>query len=205
MALTRQLLKSMGIEEEKIDQIIEEHRNTVDEIKTERDDLKDKVRTFDSIQKQLEEANEALKSKGDESEYKAKYDTVTQEFEAYKKQIADEKVFNQKKDLFTTLLKSNNFTDEKGVRTILNSTKDRIQAIELTSEGKIKDEDKLIASIVEDFGGFQAQVTEQGANTPNPPGGTTPNTMTREQIDKIADPIERQKAMKENINLYIKK
>ena len=40
MALTRKMLKAMGIEEEKIDQIIEAHTETVDALKADRDKLK---------------------------------------------------------------------------------------------------------------------------------------------------------------------
>lgn len=41
MALTRKLLRSMGIEDEKIDQIIDAHTETVNALKDERDGLKD--------------------------------------------------------------------------------------------------------------------------------------------------------------------
>ena len=37
MSLTRKMLKAMGIEEEKIDQIIEAHSETVDSLKAVRD------------------------------------------------------------------------------------------------------------------------------------------------------------------------
>ena len=41
MALTRKMLKAMGIEDEKIDQIIEAHTETVDALKVERDQYKE--------------------------------------------------------------------------------------------------------------------------------------------------------------------
>ena len=40
MALTRKMLKAMGIEDEKIDQIIEAHSETVDALKEQRDQYK---------------------------------------------------------------------------------------------------------------------------------------------------------------------
>ena len=40
MALTRKMLKAMGIEDEKIDQIIEEHVESIDGLKAERDRYK---------------------------------------------------------------------------------------------------------------------------------------------------------------------
>ena len=41
MSLTRKMLKAMGIEEEKIDQIIEAHSETVDALKKDRDTYKE--------------------------------------------------------------------------------------------------------------------------------------------------------------------
>ena len=41
MSLTRKMLKAMGIEEEKIDQIIEAHSETVDSLKADRDTYKE--------------------------------------------------------------------------------------------------------------------------------------------------------------------
>ena len=40
MSLTRKMLKAMGIEDEKIDQIIEAHTETVDALKEQRDGYK---------------------------------------------------------------------------------------------------------------------------------------------------------------------
>ena len=41
MALTRKMLKAMGIEEDKIDQIIEAHSETVDALKDEREKFRE--------------------------------------------------------------------------------------------------------------------------------------------------------------------
>ena len=59
LALTRKMLKAMGIEDEKIDQIIEEHAESVDALKAQRDELKEAAGKADGYKKELD----ALKTK----------------------------------------------------------------------------------------------------------------------------------------------
>ena len=60
MALTRKMLKAMGIEDEKIDQIIEAHTETVDALKEERDTYKEDASKLTAVQKELETAKSQL-------------------------------------------------------------------------------------------------------------------------------------------------
>jgi hypothetical protein len=53
MALTRKFLKAMGIEEEKIEQIIDAHTETVNALKEERDNFKADAEKLPNVQKQL--------------------------------------------------------------------------------------------------------------------------------------------------------
>ena len=62
MSLTRKMLKAMGIEEEKIDQIIEAHSETVDSLKADRDSYKEDAEKLKDVQKELD----GLKAKGDD-------------------------------------------------------------------------------------------------------------------------------------------
>lgn len=66
MSLTRKMLKAMGIEEEKIEQIIEAHTETVDALKAYKEDA-DKLK---NVQRELDD----LKAAGDGG-YKEKYET----------------------------------------------------------------------------------------------------------------------------------
>ena len=54
MALTRKMLKAMGIEDEKIDQIIEEHAESVNALKAQRDELKEAAGKADGYKKELD-------------------------------------------------------------------------------------------------------------------------------------------------------
>ena len=64
MSLTRKMLKAMGIEEEKIDQIIEAHSETVDSLKADRDSYKEDAEKLKDVQKELDE-NGKLKGAND--------------------------------------------------------------------------------------------------------------------------------------------
>ena len=59
MALTRKMLKAMGIEDEKIDQIIDEHAESVNALKAQRDEFKEAADKADGYKKELD----ALKAK----------------------------------------------------------------------------------------------------------------------------------------------
>ena len=48
MALTRKFLTALGIEADKVDEIINAHAETVDALKAERDTYKDKAEKFDA-------------------------------------------------------------------------------------------------------------------------------------------------------------
>ena len=86
MALTRKMLKAMGIEDEKIDQIIEEHTESTDALKQQRDEYKAKAEA---------KATASTEPKPKDPEpgdgYKAKYDAEKKAFEDYKANIAAEK------------------------------------------------------------------------------------------------------------------
>lgn len=64
MALTRKMLKAMGIGEEQIDQIIEAHADTVDALKEERDALKGKAQKLAGVQKELDDTKNSLTQPG---------------------------------------------------------------------------------------------------------------------------------------------
>ena len=75
MSLTRKMLKAMNIEEEKIDQIIEAHTETVDGFKEKLNDYKDKAEKYDGVKKELDE----LKEGGDD--WQKKYEKEHSDFE----------------------------------------------------------------------------------------------------------------------------
>ncbi len=75
MALTRKMLKAMGIEEEKVDQIIEAHTETVDALKTQAKEAEEKAKDVDKLQGRIDELEEEAKDAKKDS-WKVKYDAL---------------------------------------------------------------------------------------------------------------------------------
>ena len=77
-----------------------------------------------------------------------------------------------------------------------------MDSIEFDDEGKVKDKDEILKSIKEEWSDFIQTADVKGANTENPPANTGGKTMTKDDIMKVKDTTERQKLIKENIDLF---
>ena len=197
MGFTRKMLKAMGIEEEKIDQIIDAHSETVDALKADRDAYKEDASKLAAVQKELDE----LKAKGDDG-YKAKYEAEKAAHDALKADIAAKETKKAKTDAYRELLKGANI-DEKRIATILRAEAPTIDKIELDADGKIKNAEQYTESIKSDWADFIVTQSAKGTNTATPPAnGGTATTKTKEDILKIKDAGERQKAIAENPTLF---
>lgn len=197
MAFTRKMLKAMGIEDEKIDQIIDAHSETVDALKADRDTYKEDAAKLAAVQKELNE----LKAKGDDG-YKAKYEAEKAAHDALKADIAAKETKKAKTEAYRELLKGANI-DEKRIATILRAEAPTIDKIELDADGKIKNAEQYTESIKSDWADFIVTQSAKGTNTATPPAsGGAASTKTKEDILKIKDAGERQKAIAENPTLF---
>ena len=197
MGFSRKMLKAMGIEEEKIEQIIDAHSETVDALKADRDTYKEDAAKLAAVQKELDE----LKAKGDDG-YKAKYEAEKAAHDALKADIAAKETKKAKTDAYRELLKGANI-DEKRIATILRAEAPTIDKIELDADGKIKNAEQYTESIKSDWADFIVTQSAKGTNTATPPAnGGTASTKTKEDILKIKDAGERQKAIAENPTLF---
>ena len=197
MGFSRKMLKAMNIEEDKIEQIIDAHSETVDALKADRDAYKEDAAKLAAVQKELDE----LKAKGDDG-YKAKYEAEKAAHDALKADIAAKETKKAKTDAYRELLKGANI-DEKRIATILRAEAPTIDKIELDADGKIKNAEQYTESIKSDWADFIVTQSAKGTNTATPPAnGGTATTKTKEDIMKIKDAGERQKAIAENPTLF---
>lgn len=197
MGFSRKMLKAMNIEEDKIEQIIDAHSETVDALKAERDGFKEDAAKLAAVQKELDE----LKAKGDDG-YKAKYEAEKAAHDALKADIAAKETKKAKTDAYRELLKGANI-DEKRIATILRAEAPTIDKIELDADGKIKNAEQYTESIKSDWADFIVTQSAKGTNTATPPAhGGAATTKTKEDILKIKDAGERQKAIAENPTLF---
>lgn len=191
MSLTRKMLKAMGIEEEKIDQIIEAHSETVDSLKADRDSYKEDAEKLKDVQKELDD----LKAKGDDG-WKEKHDRLKDEFDKYKTDVQAKETKAAKEAAYRSILKDANLS-EKGIeKAVKYADWDKI---ELGEDGKLKGANDHIKAVREEWAEYVTTTTTTGAKTSTPPtnnGGKTGKT--KEEIMAIRDPAVRQAEIAKN-------
>ncbi len=176
MALTRKMLKAMGIEEEKIETIIDAHTESVNALKQERDTYKEDADKLEGVQKELDD----LKNNG--GDWQKKYEKEHEDFEAYKADQTTKETKASKDKAYRALLKDAGVS-EKRFDVILKVT--NLDEIELDTDGKIKDADTLKKNIQTDYADFVETTYERGADVAKPPKRDKGSAMTREEIYKM--------------------
>ena len=207
MALTRKQLAAMGIEAEKIDEIITSHTETVNGLKDQISQLQNDLKTakenadkLPGVQKELDDLK-----KQNEDDAKARegkdYDALKKEFDDYKAEISARDTKAAKEKALRDILKDLNVSD-KGVSLILKYQ--NFDGIELEEDGKIKGASDLRKSLKEDWGDYIVKSETKGADTATPPGGNggSKGYKTKEEIMDIKDRSERQKAIADNPGLF---
>ena len=201
MALTRKFLTALGIESDKVDEIINAHTETVDALKEQRDSYKADAEKLGQITKERDELKKALAEADTGEDYKAELEKVKGEFDSYKKGIEESKTRQSKTDAYKALLKEAGVS-EKRINTILKVSDANVNALQLDKDGNVKDADKLTESIRTEWADFITKESTEGADTKKPPKNDGGSTMTKEEIMNIKDAGERQKAIAENHELF---
>lgn len=194
MALTRKLLKGMGLTDEQVDTIIEAHGDTVDGLKEDIQRYKADAEKLPGVQKELDDLK---KDNGDD--FKARYEKERQDFQAYKDGIAKKEAAAAKEKAARAYFESKGIP-AKSMGLVIRGAKSEIEGLELDGE-KIKDASALDSLLDGDYKGLIGKVKESGTNTQNPPE-TSGSKMTKEQIMAIKDTAQRQKAMFDNAELF---
>ena len=199
MALTRKMLKAMGIEDEKIDEIVDAHAETVDALKKERNKYKEDADKLADIQKKYDDLKKVVDSQEDDP-YKEKYDKEHKAFEEYKAGVESERTKANKTKAYKELLKKAGVSDKR-IDSVLRVT--AVDDFELDDDGSIKDADNVVKDIQTEWAEFIEVRDQRGAGTENPPRNTGgSNKLTKADIYKkddhgryILSTAERQKAL----------
>lgn len=160
MALTRNMLKAMGIEEDKIEQIIESHVETTEALKAQRDAAMEEAQKVPALERQVEELKAAPAD-----DWQAKYDEEHGQFEAYRAEVAKQRDAAQKRELYRELLRKAGVEDKR-IGAILKVTD--LDGITV-KDGAIEDAEGVSAKIAEEWGDFIPQVSTKGADVDEPP------------------------------------
>ena len=178
MSLTRKMLKAMGIEEEKIDQIIEAHSETVDSLKADRDSYKEDAEKMKAAQKELDD----LKAKGDDG-WKEKHDRLKEEFDQYKNDVQAKETKAEKEAAYRAILKDANLS-EKGIeKAVKYADWDKI---ELDTDGKLKGANDHIKAVREEWAEYVTTTTTTGAKTSTPPANNHAKNYTTAEIKNMS-------------------
>ena len=166
----------------------------LDEAKSEAQRYKAKADKATELQKQVDDL-----SKGED--WKKKYEDEKKSNDDYRAEVEREKTTSRAKAAHKKLLTQEGISD-KAIDSILNATD--YGKVTLKDDGSLDDESTatLKKDITERWGGFKVSTRRRGEQVDNPirSGGK----MTREEILKIMDPVERQSAIRENLDVFQK-
>ena len=198
MALTRKFLAALGIEADKIDEIINAHTETVDALKNERDGFKVDAEKLPAVQKELDDMKAAAEKDGKDP-FKVKYEALKEDFDNYKKEISAKETKAAKTDAYRSLLKEAGISDKR-IDAVLKVSD--VDAIKLDKDGAIEGKDELLSTIKSEWADFIPTESTKGADTPKPPANNGGALKTRDEIYKtdengrfILDASQRQEAL----------
>lgn len=198
MALTRKLLKGMGLTDEQVDTIIEAHGDTVDGLKEDIQRYKADAEKLPGVQKELDDLK---KDNGDD--FKARYEKERQDFQAYKDGIAKKEAAAAKEKAARAYFESKGIP-AKSMGLVIRGAKGEIESLELDGE-KIKDASALDSLLDGDYKGLIGRAKKTGTETETPPdasGGTKSRAEIYKKDDKgryILSAAERQRALAESM------
>ena len=195
MALTRKYLKSIGLNEDQIEGVIEEHTSVTNDLKETIKTLQADADKLPIVQKELDD----LKAAGDGG-YKEKYEAEVKAHKEYRQQIESEKETARTDADVLALCKEAGIAREKALHLIVKDF-DRSK-IERDKDGNITNRDALIKAVKTDYADFVATPGNQGTPPATPPSGSGTTYKSRAEIMKIKDTTERQQAIKENLALF---
>lgn len=152
----------------------------------------------DQIADITEKLKNAETQNGENAKYKEQYETTKAEYEKFKTDTETKAAKAAANATFTKWLRENGYT-EKGAAKIV---KYGGFTPEFNKDGTIKNADKLSESVSAEWSEYKAKEHVEGAKTETPPANTGGNTITREDILKIPNTAERQKAIAENGALF---
>lgn len=191
MSLKRSTLRAMGIDDEKIEEIIAAHSETVNSLKDEIAKYKADAEKLPELQKRLDEV--------ESSTLQDDYEKLKKEYEDFKNDVKNKETRVAKETAYRDMLKEIGISD-KVIPSIIKVTD--FNEVELDRENNIKNKPDVAEKIKRDYDGFivsQNVVTEK-PETPIENKGSA--IMDKKAIMEIADPQERQKAIAANMELF---
>lgn len=163
MAFTRKYLASLGLENDKIDAIIEAHTEVTDALKADIAKYKTEADKIPALEKQVKEAEQ---DKANADKFKADYEAEKAAHDKLKSDNAAQAETAKKTAALKKLLKDSGY-HEKGLDKIVKYTD--LNSLELDENGNFKNAEKITADIEGEWGEYKGK-TEKFEHIPgNPP------------------------------------
>lgn len=161
MALTRKYLTALGIESEKIDEIISAHTETVDGLKEQLRQFEADAKKLPEVQAELDKAKDAAKNSGD-------YEKLKKEYDDYKAEVKEKETLAAKKAVLSAIAKDAGLS-EAGIAKALKYSD--YSKIELDGEGKAKDSKTILDGLKTEWSDYIETTETEGAKPATPPAG----------------------------------
>lgn len=165
----------------------------------EKERYKAKLTEIDTLKEQTQTAEDNATTA---EKWKTKYEALKDDFNTYKQDQAKKETAAAKEKAYKALLKKAGIS-EKRIDSILRVTD--LGKVELDADGNIQDAGKVEKAIKEEWSDFIITTATKGAQTATPPESNGGSHMTKEEIMKIKNTTERQKAIAENLALFQQK
>ena len=212
MAFTRKFLTALGIEADKVDEIMSAHVEVTDALKAQINDSKDEADKLTKVQAELDKLKASQKDMAEKlsaaekerDEIKGKYDTATADLDKIKAENAERETDEKCKKALADFLHEQKYSDFA----VKNITRNGFhKSVKFGEDGKPTNLDEILKTIQADegFSGFTPKTTEKSHTPANPPantGGAKP--VTWDDVDNIKDIGERQAFMakhKDELNI----
>ena len=170
MALSRKFLSALGIEPEKIDEIITAHSETVTALKEERDTYKEDAEKYKAESEKVADLEQKVKEyeglKDGETKWQKKYEELKSEYDTYKGDVSAKETKRAKEAAYRKLLLNNNVS-EKRLDTIMKVT--NLDELELDEKGEFKEAEKIADGIKTEWADFIVAEGKKGAESATPP------------------------------------
>lgn len=173
MSFTRAFLKSLGLNDDQVQAVVDAHLEVVNPLKEERNTLKEQSGRIPELEKELE----GLKNGED---FKAKWEKEHAEFEDYKKQVEQEAETAKVKAAYRKLLADEKIS-EKRLDVVMRATD--FSKMKLDKDGNLTNTDTLKEAINQEWGDFKVKIEERKPIVPTPPNpdnGGKPASRARE-------------------------
>lgn len=180
MALTRKFLSALGIEAEKVDEIITAHAETVDGLKEQIKQYKEDADKLPAIQQELED----LKAKSGDDTFEQKYKDMEKKYNDLVKENEQKETTTKIKEAYKALLKDAGVS-EKRLESVLKVTD--ISAMKLDKDGKLEGANDLTKNIKSEWADFIEVKGEQGANPATPPDNNSGNPAKTGRAKELAN------------------